>query len=141
MAYKHILLAVDFAKGSHKVVERAKKMMAETGAKLTLVHIVEQAPTYAYGYVGIADIEEELVEAAQKNLAKVGKELGISEADQRVGVGTTKALILQFAEELKVDLIILGSHGHHGLSRLLGSTANAVINSAHCDVLTIRYQD
>lgn len=139
--YKHILVATDLMETSHKVVEHAKGMARDMGAKLTLIHVVEQAPTYAYGYIGIADIEEELIETARHNLALLGNELGVGEDDQKVGVGSPKTLILQLAEEIDVDLIIVGSHGRHGLSRLLGSTANGVINSAHCDVLTIRYLD
>jgi universal stress protein A len=139
--YKHILLATDLMETSHKVVEHAKQLAQEMNARITLIHVVEQAPTYAYGYIGIADIEEELVDAARENLARLGKELNVDEDNQKIGVGAPKILILQAAEELKVDLIILGSHGRHGLSLILGSTANAVINGAHCDVLTIRYKD
>lgn len=70
--YKHILLATDLMETSHKVVEHAKQMAQEMNAKITLIHVVEQAPTYAYGYIGIADIEEELVDAARQNLATLG---------------------------------------------------------------------
>lgn len=42
------------------------------------------------------------------------------------------------AEEQKADLIVIGSHGRHGLGRLLGSTANGVLQGAPCDVLAVR---
>jgi len=39
------------------------------------------------------------------------------------------------------DLVIVGSHGRHGVRLLLGSTANAVLHGAECDVLAVRVQD
>ncbi len=42
------------------------------------------------------------------------------------------------AEKLSADLIIVGSHGRHGLALLLGSTANGVLHGAKCDVLAMR---
>jgi universal stress protein A len=43
-----------------------------------------------------------------------------------------------FAEGAGVDLIVTGSHGPHGLGRLLGSTADGIVHRAHCDVLVAR---
>ena len=42
------------------------------------------------------------------------------------------------AEELGTDLIVVGSHGRHGLALLMGSTANGVLHGANCDVLAVR---
>ena len=42
------------------------------------------------------------------------------------------------AEEHAVDLIVIGSHGRHGLQRILGSTASGVLHTATCDVLAVR---
>jgi len=49
--------------------------------------------------------------------------------------------IIKIAEENNVDLIIVGSHGRHGLALLLGSTANGVLHHAKCDVLAVRIKD
>jgi len=53
-------------------------------------------------------------------------------------LGAPKGVILSHAEGLHADLIVLGTHGHRGIGRLLGSTASAVVHSARCDVLTVR---
>ena len=56
-------------------------------------------------------------------------------------MGSPKTEIVRVANENKVDLIIVGSHGRHGLALLLGSTANGVLHHATCDVLAVRLQD
>jgi universal stress protein A len=57
-----------------------------------------------------------------------------------IEMGSPKAEIIRIAREQRVDLIVLGSHGRHGLSLLLGSTASSVIHHAECDVLAVRLQ-
>ena len=52
--------------------------------------------------------------------------------------GLIKNEILRVASEYKIDLIVAGSHGKHGLALLLGSTAHAILNSAPCDMLIVR---
>ncbi|MEJ2344256.1 MAG: universal stress protein, partial [Gammaproteobacteria bacterium] len=49
--------------------------------------------------------------------------------------------ILDTAKEQQVDLIVLGSHGRHGIGRLLGSTADNILHHADCDVLAVRIKD
>jgi len=79
-----------------------------------------------------------LLDEARQSMEKLGEQLGVAKADQHIEVGPTKVKILKVAEEAGIDLIICGSHGRHGLSLLLGSTANAILHGAKCDVLTVR---
>jgi len=83
-------------------------------------------------------LEEELVEIARKRMSALGERLGVAEADRHVVMGSTYKQILRVAQEQGADLIVLGSHGRHGLAVLLGSTANAVLHHAGCDVLAVR---
>jgi universal stress protein A len=55
--------------------------------------------------------------------------------------GSPKSEICLLAEREQVDLIVVGSHGRHGLSLLLGSTANSVLHYARCDVMAVRLLD
>jgi universal stress protein A len=56
--------------------------------------------------------------------------------------GRPAAEIQAQTEKLHADLVVVGSHGRHGLARvMLGSTANAVLHGAKCDVLTVRIRD
>jgi universal stress protein A len=52
--------------------------------------------------------------------------------------GVPKNEIVELANQQKVDLIVVGSHGRHGLGLLLGSTANNILHHAKCDVMAVR---
>jgi len=49
--------------------------------------------------------------------------------------------ITRYADDKQADLIVIGSHGRHGLQRLLGSTATPVLHNAKCDVLAVRIKE
>jgi universal stress protein A len=136
--YKHILFATDLTDETDFIVSKVRSVRGYTGAKLSLVHVVEPMPGYSYAYLGIEDIEGQLIEEARAALTKLGAKFAIDAKDQYIEVGPTKSKILKIAEDIGADLIICGSHGRHGLSLLLGSTANAILHGAKCDVLTIR---
>lgn len=139
--YKHILLATDLSEETDFILDKARSVRSHTGAKLSLIHVVEPLPGYSYAYLGIEDIEEQLIEEARETLARFGEKLNVKKEDQWIEIGPAKAKILKIADDIKADLIICGSHGRHGFSLLLGSTANAVLHGAKCDVLTVRLPD
>jgi universal stress protein A len=136
--YKHILFATDLTEDTEYLVKTVRTMCGYTNAKLSLIHVVEPLPGYSYAYLGIEDIEGQLIEEARQAIEKLGMKLNVAKVDQFVEVGPTKTKILKIAEDIAADLIICGSHGRHGLSLLLGSTANAILHGAKCDVLTVR---
>jgi universal stress protein A len=136
--YKHILFATDLTEDTDYLLKKVNAMRALTNAKLTLIHVVEPLPGYSYAYLGIEDIEGQLLTEARQSLEKMGTQLNIAKSDLFVEVGPTKTKILKVAEDTGADLIMCGSHGRHGLSLLLGSTANAILHGAKCDVLTVR---
>lgn len=136
--YKHILFATDLSDDTDYLIEKVRTVRGLTGAQLSLVHVVEPLPGYSYAYLGIEDIEGQLIEEARQTIAKLADKLNVSKDDQFVEVGPTKTKILKVADEVGADLIMCGSHGRHGLSLLLGSTANAILHGAKCDVLTVR---
>jgi universal stress protein A len=139
--YKHILLASDLSKVSHSVAEKAKYLAKSCGAKLSVVHAVEMLPAYSYAYMGLTEFEEKFIKDAKKAVHQFAEKFDIAEKDCWIEVGNTKAVILDVAEKCKADLIVIGSHGHHGLSIILGSTANAVLHHADIDVLTVQYKE
>jgi universal stress protein A len=136
--YKHILFATDLGEDSGYAIEKVRSMRDLTKAKLSLIHVVEPLPGYSYAYLGIEDIEGQLIDEARTALGKLGQQLKVDKKDQWVEVGPTKSKIQGVAQEIGADLIICGSHGRHGLSLLLGSTANAILHGAKCDVLVVR---
>ncbi len=136
--YKQILFATDLTDDTDYLIEKVRQIRSLTNAKLSLVHVVEPLPGYSYAYLGIEDIEGQLITEAQQAMEKLGGKLNVNKADQVIVVGPTKTKIMKTAEDVHADLIICGSHGRHGLSLLLGSTANAILHAAKCDVLTVR---
>ncbi len=142
--YTHILLAVDFSDQSEQVTKKALQLAAQNQALLSLVHVVEDLPITDPGYGPIPfdlDLTQEWLEASKQRLLKLGHELGIPEQRQWLEMGSAKLEIVRVANENNVDLIVVGSHGRHGLALLLGSTANGVLHHALCDVIAIRLQD
>jgi len=82
-----------------------------------------------------------LMAGAKKRLTKLAEKLAVTEDRLWLEMGSPKTEIIRVAEENKVDLIVVGSHGRHGLALLLGSTANGVLHHATCDVLAVRLQE
>ena len=136
--YKNILFATDLTEDTEYLVSKVRSIRGYTGARLSLIHVVEPLPGYSYAYLGIEDIEGQLIEEAKQSIEKLSEKLNVKKEDLHVEVGPTKTKILKVADDIGADLIICGSHGRHGLSLLLGSTANAILHGAKCDVLTVR---
>jgi len=139
--YKKVLFATDFDEVGINAAHKAKKIADENHAVLLLVHVVEPIPAYAYpGFAGFAEVEVSIREEAEKELKRLAGRLHVDDAHCFLAVGSTKNEVLRVAKEEGVDLIVTGSHGKHGLSLLLGSTANAILHGANCDVLIVQSQ-
>ena len=138
--YKNILVAVELnTKTDAEPIKHAEYMGKNWGANITLVHAVEYAVGYnAYGVGVNIEVEEILVQQSKKVMKELGERLGIPESRMAVKIGSAKYVILEEAEKMKADLIIVGSHGRHGIRALLGSTADGVLHGAKCDVLAVR---
>ena len=138
--YRNILCAVDFGDEAEIIIEKAADLAKKYAAKLSLVHVVEYIPIDFANELMLPqqqEIEEQLVVRAKESLSKLAANLVVAGVDTAVLVGSTKIEIIEFARSSSADLIIMGRHGRHGISRLLGSTANSVLHHAPCDVLAI----
>lgn len=137
--YKRVLFATDFDTVGLNAAKKARKIADENNAELHLVHVIEPIPAYAYpGFAGFTEIEVPIRERAEEELKKLGAKLKVNDDHLHLELGSTKHEVLRVAKELKIDLIVAGSHGKHGLMLLLGSTANAIMHGAECDVLIVR---
>lgn len=134
--YTHILFATDLTELSKKIAPKVKKLAELYGAKISLITVLEQASTY--GYPGAPDIESSASEQVQNAMAEFGEKIQVPRERQNIKFGSVKGQVLSYANGIDADLIVVGSHGRHGLSRLLGSSANAIVNGAECDVLLLR---
>jgi len=142
--YQHILAAVDLSPESEQVAARAHDMAQHFQARLSLVHVVEPVvadPGYDMMPVIPVDVQDSLIERAQQYLTKLAGALAPTEVEQYAAVGSVKGEIFRLVEEQGVDLVVLGTHGRHGVALLLGSTANALLHGTPCDVLAVRIAD
>jgi universal stress protein A len=139
--YNHVLFATDFSPDSEAAGRKAVEIARETGAKLSLLHVVEFSAMEYAGEIPIPesiDFDQRRIELARTHLAELATRLSVGEAPCFVELGAPKHEIVRVAKEQGVDLIVVGSHGRHGLQLLLGSTANGVLHLAACDVLAVR---
>lgn len=141
MPYQHILVAVDLTEECDPVMHRAHKLAASSGAKFSVVHIVEPMAMAFGGDVpmDLSMLQQQQFDQARERLNKfAGKYPDLSAEHRHLAYGQPRQEIHRLAEEQQCDLIVVGSHGRHGLALLLGSTANDLLHGAPCDVLAVR---
>lgn len=139
-AYRHVLVAVDLSPEAEQVFARACEIAADSKAHVTLTHVVEPVIADAgYDFIPAIpeDIESELLSQAREFLTTLAHTCP-HQLQIKVERGSVKGELLRLAEAEKVDLIVIGTHGRHGVGLLLGSTANAVLHGTPCDVLAVR---
>ncbi len=140
MPYKKILTAIDLSEESAAVAARAARIAQADKAELHVLHVVESL-SMAYGGdipMDFTDIQEQLQQQAQQRLKEFAAKINVPAEHQHLLIGRPESQIHHQAEEINADLVVVGSHGRHGLALLLGSTANGVLHGAHCDVLAVR---
>ncbi|MCC6916576.1 universal stress protein [Nitrosomonas sp.] len=143
--YQHILLAIDFLPEDDQIIQKVRDLELLTGAKLSLIHVLDNIPMpdTPYGTVIPPDTEvtNTMLETEKQKLNRAGDMLGIDSARRWLIWGEPGKEIIRIAGQENADLIVVGSHGRHGLALLLGSTASSVLHYAKCDVLAVRLQD
>jgi universal stress protein A len=138
--YEHLLLAVDLTEESVPVADQARALATAFGSKLSIIHVIEPL-SLAYGGdipMDLSSVQDQIHEQARGHLAEFAGRLDIAPDDQYLIFGRPESEIHRVAKCKGADLIVVGSHGRHGIALLLGSTANAVLHGATCDVLAVR---
>lgn len=144
MTYRKILVAIDLTDEADEVIKQAIESAAQNDAELSLITVVKPITQIYGGFdVGamgadVVQIEREAVDQAEAALARHAERAGVPGDRALVGRGSPAHEIREVAEEQGADLIVMGSHGRHGLGLLLGSTATGVLHGSPCDVLTVR---
>ena len=144
MEIKRILFATDFSEGSSNSLPYAVSIAKKYGAKLYFVHVVYDVAKTSGWYVPHVSLEEvykDMEKNAKVQLEKsfIEEMRGYKDVEYSVLKGVPYEEISRFAEENKIDLIVIGTQGRKGLDRMLfGSTAEQVVRHAPCPVLTVR---
>jgi nucleotide-binding universal stress UspA family protein len=153
--YRHILVPIDGSASSTTVADHAFELAAQLGAEVTVLHVLDEltVPFVQYGmepYVDVEAVSVEVIEAQRRASGDLVADIA-GRAPQGLAVTTqvvesagrrTAESIVQAAAEAGADLIVMGTHGHRGLSRMfLGSVADGVIRSADVPVTMVRVTD
>lgn len=135
---RSILHATDFSERSGHALHLACALARDYDARLTVLHVAD-TPAMLFGEgVILADDPEATLEHARRRLQSLAIPEPTIAVVRRFEEGHPATRILEVAEALHVDLIVLGTHGRTGLSRLLmGSVAGKVVRKAPCPVLTV----
>jgi nucleotide-binding universal stress UspA family protein len=145
---RRILVPTDFSKGSQSALAYGAALAEKFGAELVLLHVVQDLaafiPEAVLGAPPPLPPVEQFTAAARAALERVVGGLALPGVTVRaeVGEGPTAEVVVRFAREQAVDLIVMGTHGHTGLAHLLlGSVAEKVVRRAPCPVLTVRHPE
>lgn len=145
-----ILLATDGTKQSDSAVHMLERFALGDGDEIKIISVIDMAvPTSIDIYGGYLPDTTELEKAARENASRIldetaakvraffeGRNVTIS---TDVLFGTPESRIVETAEEIRSDLVIVGSHGYSRWERLLlGSVSNSVVQHAPCSVLVVR---
>jgi len=138
MAQKTILFPTDFSLASDAALPHAEALAKQAGARLLIVHVEE--PPLAYGG---GELYYGLPEPSSERILKMLEEVKPKDASvpftHRLTMGDPAGEIVRIAEDEGAEMIVLGTHGRTGVTRLLmGSVAEAVVRRAPCPVQVYR---
>jgi len=138
MNYKKILFATDLSPASNAALRYATSLARDFGATLLIVHVEELPVPYAGADMYFAQPEYPNPEIRRMLEAVVPGDKSVA-YEHRLVIGTAAEDIVRLADEERVDLIVIGTHGRSGLRRVLvGSVAETVMRKAKCPVLTLK---
>ena len=139
--YDVIVVPVDFSEESQNALQTALALAGDV-SKLRVIHVLPPLEAISPAVVWGDLSDEHRIETVKKFAEKFLQTHGATGASLDVRVGGPANEITEFATEVKADLIVVSSHGYHGMKRfLLGSVAESVIRHADCAVLVLRRQD
>ncbi|MFN0020203.1 MAG: universal stress protein [Pirellulaceae bacterium] len=138
MKLRRILVPIDFSPGSEAALEMATSIARDSGGTLILAH-VEVIPLSAGGGEYLYALPEPPTEELLARLNAVVLPDANIPVERRLLAGDPADAIIRLAQTEDVDMIVMGTHGRRGLTRLLmGSVAEVVVRAAPCPVLTVK---
>lgn len=141
--YQRIIAAVDLSEDSARVVERAM----EVAAGKSDVHVLHVVESFENLYVGddwfggglnALELQQSVEKKHREQLDAMVASVASEGVKTVVHTGSPAAEIRAYAGDIDADLIVIGTHGRHGLELLLGSISNGVLHGTPCDVLAVK---
>jgi nucleotide-binding universal stress UspA family protein len=144
MEIKKILFATDFSEGAAHAVPYAADMAKRYGAKLIIIHVIQDIEKMTAWYapkVNMDELHRSMEAKAKKELEQScsGDLKVCNNAEYRLLKGIVHEEILKFQKDNNIDLIIIGTHSRKTVGKgiVFGSTADRVLKQARCPVLTV----
>lgn len=141
----NVLAATDGSPQAHLALQMAVDLSSRTGAELHIVHVGELAAMYHPEMRGYAYRHEASEQEARRLLDEESERLrsaGVNVAKAHLRMGRADVEIIELAEELGADVIVVGSRGLGGIRRaLVGSVSDSIVHHAPCPVLVVRKKD
>ena len=146
---KRVLITLDYNPNSEKVVNKGKELAQLMNAEICLLHVLADVRYYGMqyepfmGYEGYAfpvdfRIQEEFVKVAQDYLDKTATHIGKENITTHLAEGDTAKSILEYAEEWRADVIVMGTHSHGTLEKIfLGTVASSVLEHTKIPVYMV----
>ena len=144
MDLKNIVVATDFSDNSLPALKTAFSLTLDTKAALHLVHVIEIPATAPAVGPAMAPVQAPIERLRRRALQQMEQLIPADwetdiEVETHILAGNPAKEIAEFASEKNADLIVVGTHGRKGLPRvLLGSTAEALLREAPCQVLVVK---
>lgn len=135
--YRHAVVCIDFqAVEAARLLERAASLLG-SGGRLSAISVIEVG-SFESDADSVAALVEEEFNTRSAHLARLCREAGHPEAEQRVLVGKAAREIVAYVQQGECDLAVMGEHEGARDPRPLGSTADATLRLLHCDALVVR---
>jgi len=143
--FKHILVPIDGSATAHLAVEKAIGLAKAFGSRVSAIFVVDPYPftgigtDFAYGQAEYLNAATAEANAAIKDAKAAFEAAGIIADTSVVEAHAAWRGVVEAAESLQTDLIVMGSHGRSGLEKLvLGSVTQAVLSHTRLPVLVVR---
>ncbi|HET8884998.1 MAG TPA: universal stress protein [Salinimicrobium sp.] len=143
---KKVLIAIDYHPVSEQVVEAGRDLAKQIGAEICLIHVEADAQYYAYqypvfmGFEPIA-IDMALVSGLQERskdfLKSAAESLDDPSVSTHLAVGETASAILEHAKNWNADIIVMGTHSHSVIEKMMGTVASSVLEKTEIPVFMI----
>jgi nucleotide-binding universal stress UspA family protein len=143
--YQRIMAAIDGSETAARGLQEAIRLAKDQKAKLAIVHVIDLVVVFGAGqfpgpYVeATRDVARSTIDQARKSAQAAGIEPEVLSPEIVTTDYRVADTIAQAALDWKADLLVVGTHGRRGMSRLLvGSVAENIVRVAPCPLLLIR---
>ncbi|MEO5947037.1 MAG: universal stress protein [Chitinophagaceae bacterium] len=146
---KKVLIAIDYTPAAEKVVATGYAIAKAMNSEIAIVHVITEAAFYAIDYSpimgykgaytdGAKEVVSDIKKEADNFLAAVVQHLGDTNISTMVLEGHTTEALLKCCEDWNADLIVMGTHSHHGLDRIFGTdSAQYILKHSSIPLLAV----